>query len=86
MRSLAWLLRDVGDARGAATWLRRAAGHGNDEAMFDLGVLHHALGEEGLALQWWQQAAAAGNLKAIHNLGRLLAAQGGTVAPPGTDG
>ena len=53
--------------------MRRAAGHGSDEAMFNLGVIYFHSGAEDVARGWWENAAAAGNLQAIHNLGLLLA-------------
>ncbi|MGF0316754.1 hypothetical protein [Nocardia fluminea] len=55
------------------TLLRRAAGLGHTDAMFNLGVVLKDQGEPDNAEIWWQRAADLGDADAMNNLGVLLA-------------
>jgi AcrR family transcriptional regulator len=65
------------DAEVAALWAQAAAGGGDAEAQYLLGVLSRSQPEKSFA--WFARAAAAGHIKAMHALG-IAYAQGQGVA------
>ncbi|MDR1309055.1 MAG: sel1 repeat family protein, partial [Deltaproteobacteria bacterium] len=64
------------DDAKALEWYEKAAGNGNDSAMFNLGVIHH-LGLNGIeadagkAALWYGKAVEKGNTNALSNLGQM---------------
>jgi TPR repeat protein len=64
--------QDDGDDEGAATWYRRAADAGNNEAMASLAVALQQLGRTDEAHAWIRRGAEAGVPGAMVGLGRIL--------------
>lgn len=55
----------------AGTWIRRAADHGDSDAMYTLGNEAYAKGDRATARNWFRRAADLGNAAAINGLGWL---------------
>lgn len=74
----------AGDRGQARATLEAAAGSGDAQAAYVLGVLDYRAGDSIAARRRWQQAADAGHLDAHYNLGLLLLREGGD--PGAADG
>jgi TPR repeat protein len=80
MRELASLAQDSGDLEQAESWMRKAATHGDPNALTDLGMLLlHYRGDTEGAKALWLTEAENGNAWAMTNLG-FLANQSGDAA------